>query len=542
MKLLACLVSLALFSTTTLAFAQTEARQSPAFFVNNQMISENEFSTQSKNASKYFETLWKAKTKNDLPEFLKFDLQQSILHRLILTNAMEQDAIAVGFDVSDEELTDAVYKYRRALGLSSLTFRNQLEEAGFTEDGFNKLFRQQLRNQKRILQIQNDTSLNDEERKLYELLFDTSFEFPNSNIAKSLVELLERSLTDVKVEGVLEGWLTHLRQEAQVRFPEGSALAIYNPVVARVADTSIFLQDINEILYFGTTVLDVLENPDQAQKTIQTKLQPEILNTLIDQALAAQYAESSDRAFFGGKAAILEQVKRYQGLKATVSLQEAKSYYQQNAQYFQQPAQANVTILTFQKLKDADQFRKNFKRFGGDPIAVAKKLKAKIDKHGVAREWDFTADARKAIFKERLTTIRKLQFSRNIKDAKETVIVLVKDLKAAKARAFETVLKDITARLKIQKQKQVGEAWLKAARKAIPIENHLLEVQAEINRRLSTASEPSEPVTAPSPSVPTTPEPAPTTPPSPNEPPVVPPNGLLWSFGLVDNNLSRLHF
>ena len=111
------------------------------------------------------------------------------------------------------------------------------------------------------------------------------------------------------------------------------------------------------------------------------------------------------------------------------------------------------------------------------------------------------------------------------------MIVIVNDLKPASVKPFKTVQNEITERLKKQKQSQLGEAWLRAARKANPVENHLLEVQAEINQRLSGTQEPSEPVVTPTPEpIPNTPEPMPT-PTTPIDPPPASPSSLFWMLG-----------
>ena len=522
------LLALGLIFSNTIA--QTDSPQTAAFFVNNEIISETEYDAIRKSATQGFDALWKEKAKQDLPALIKFDEQQSVLRQIILSKAIEQDALQVGFDVTDEELTEAIYSYRRALGLSSIAFRNNLEKTGFSEVSFNKVFRQQMRNQLRVQQIIADTSISDQERELYFSLFDKPTIFTGANLSKELTELFERSLNNFKASGILEDWIALLRQQTQVRFPTDSTLEIYNPVVARVANTDIFLQDLNDQLYFSATILDVLEQPPDAQNTIQKELQPMILKRLIDQVLAAEFAAKSIEPFFGTKLAVLEEVKRYQGRNAKISPQEAQTDYKNNLPSYKQPAQANVTILTFKSPKDANAFRAQFTRKGGDVVSLAKKLKARVNQFGRATEDYFIPDARKAIFKERLTTIRKIKFTRNIKDGKETVIVIVNDLKPASVKPFKTVQDDITERLKSQKQAQLGEAWLKASRKANPVENHLLEVQAEINQRISGV-QPSEPVVSPTPEpIPNTPEPMPT-PTTPIDPPPTPPSGLFLMLG-----------
>jgi hypothetical protein len=512
------------------AIAQTDNLQTAAFFVNDEIISEIEYAAIRKSATQGFDALWKEKAKQDLPALIKFDEQQSILRQIILSKAIEQDALRVGFDVTETELTEAIYSYRRSLGLSSIAFRNNLEKAGFSEASFNKVFRQQMRSQLRVQQIVADTSISDQEREFYFSLFDKPAIFTGANLSQELSELFERSLNNFKANGILEDWIAFLRQQTQVRFPTDTTLEIYNPVVARVANTDIFLQDLNDQLYFSAMILDVLEQPQDAQNTIQKELQPMILKRLIDQALAAEFVAKSVEPFFGTKIAVLEEVKRYQGRNATITPQEAQSYYKNNLPSYKQPAQANVTILTFKSLKDANAFRTQFTRKGGDVVSLAKKLKARVNQFGRATEDYFIPDARKAIFKERLTTIRKIKFTRNIKDGKETVIVIVNDLKPASLKPFQAVQNEITERLKSQKQSQLGEAWLKAARKANPVENHLLEVQAQINQRLSGV-QPSEPVIIPTPEpIPNTPEPMPT-PTTPIDPPPTPPSGLFWMLG-----------
>ena len=175
-----------------------------------------------------------------------------------------------------------------------------------------------------------------------------------------LDEIRERVREDAlaaKRAGAQEEALEALRAEAVVTTPEGSSYTYDNPVVARVGDEEIRAADLDRATYTSPQVQNFL-NPDGAQLITQL-FRPNILESLINQALAVQGARALDITPVGPEPTVAQSALEYVGREAEVSDAEVQAYYDENLSRFTLPPRAVATQVTFESEAAAEAFRQS---------------------------------------------------------------------------------------------------------------------------------------------------------------------------------------
>ena len=166
-------------------------------------------------------------------------------------------------------------------------------------------------------------------------------------------------------EAVLEG----LRAEATVTTPEGSTTTYSNPVVARVGEEEIRAADLDRTTYTNPQVQNFL-SPDNAQLITQF-FKPNILESLINQALAAQGARALGISPIGPEPTVAQGALDYVSQDATVTDADVQSYYDENVSRFTLPSRAVATQVTFDNQAAANAFRQSLTTQGlAEPIGA----------------------------------------------------------------------------------------------------------------------------------------------------------------------------
>ena len=160
-----------------------------------------------------------------------------------------------------------------------------------------------------------------------------------------------------KRAGAQEAVLEALRAEATVTTPEGSATTYSNPAVARVGEEEILAADLNRATYTNPQVQNFL-SPDNAQLITQF-FKPSILESLINQALAAQGAQALGISPIGPEPTVAQSALSYVGKDASASDADVQAYYDENLSRFTLPPRAVATQVTFDNQAAADAFRQS---------------------------------------------------------------------------------------------------------------------------------------------------------------------------------------
>ncbi len=177
---------------------------------------------------------------------------------------------------------------------------------------------------------------------------------------QSFEEVQDRVREDAlaaKRAGAQEAVLEALRAEATVTIPEGSATTYSNPAVARVGEEEILAADLNRATYTNPQVQNFL-SPNNAQLITQF-FKPSILESLINQTLAAQGAQALGISPIGPEPTVAQSALAYVGKDATVDDADVQSYYDENVSRFTLPPRAVATQVTFDNQAAANAFRQS---------------------------------------------------------------------------------------------------------------------------------------------------------------------------------------
>jgi SurA N-terminal domain len=491
------------------SYAQTATpEQKVAFYVNDEAILQSDFVPMNNVLTQRFNSLFR----NKIPPLIKFDLVQNSLRQVILHKILEQDALQVGLDVTVEEAKQEFQKRQSASELNQEEFAKRLALFGITQTDLENIYRQQLRINRRVDQIKNDTEVSGEEREFFNSFKSNPIPRTSFGVIQEEEKHFEKLMQAVKAKGIIDEWENRLLNDARVLIPLDAGLALYNPVVARVAGIDIHLQDVNDKIYTGNQISGLYFDSDDVEMTIQKRWQPEFLQDLIDRVIANQIVIKSGKAFIGNGETLLEYVESYKLRDAVTTSQDALDYYKKHSFQYKRSAYAEVTAILFKNTKIANNFRNTLIQKKSDPFTVAKKFSGDIREIGESVEEDFNWETRKAIFIEPLTKIGSFRITRVLIDHGQVLLFIVNNLIPAGIIPFKTIEKGIIQYLTNQKRDQIKKTWLQAARKAYPVENHLVEVQKQINERLgidpkqSTFLNPPEPI-PPAPAIPKPPKP-----------------------------------
>jgi len=283
----------------------------------------------------------------------------------------------------------------------------------------------------------------------------------------------------VKQQGALETYLEEVRKNAKVKFAENFPYAYKNPVVARVNDAEIKLEDVNKVVFANPQVPDLIRQ-GLGELVVQF-FYPTTTDQLVTTELLYQEAKKTGLPFIGPKAQIASDVQLWKTKDVTVTEEEVKAYYEKNKDQFTIPATASIALARFQDEEKAKAYREGLLE-GEDPKKLAEELGGEfIEVPNVTGDQlppvlipVVFGDAPKAD-----APVGKVSDVVKLGD-KDFEVVIVKEVTPAKVRPFEEVKDEVEKLALAEKRAEVAKKWIEELKKSAKIENRIQEVLAEL--------------------------------------------------------------
>ena len=184
-------------------------------------------------------------------------------------------------------------------------------------------------------------------------------------------ERVKKDALELKQQGVLEAYVLELRKKAQVKFAEDFPYRYQNPVVARVNDAEIKLEDVSQVVFSNPQVPELIQQ-GLGELVVQF-FYPTTLDQLVTNELLFQEAKKTGKPFLGPKARIASDVQRWKTQDLAVTEEEVRAYYEKNKAQFTIPATASVALARFEDEAKAKEYRERVLK-GEDPEALAEQL------------------------------------------------------------------------------------------------------------------------------------------------------------------------
>jgi len=175
----------------------------------------------------------------------------------------------------------------------------------------------------------------------------------------------------IKQQGALESYVLEVRRKAQVKFAEDFPYQYQNPVVARVNDAEIKLEDVSQVVFANPQVPELIRQ-GLGELVVQF-FYPTTLDQLVTNELLYQEAKKTGLPFIGPKARIASDVQLWKTKDLTVTEEEVRAYYEKNKAQFTIPATASVALARFEDEAKAKEYREGVLK-GEDPKKLAEKL------------------------------------------------------------------------------------------------------------------------------------------------------------------------
>ena len=461
--------------------AQADA---PAFFVNDQPVSESELARVKKSG-------WISAP--DLPNLLRLNAELLAFKKAILFEVARQDS--ANMTITTDELEAAINNYRKTNNLKTdEQYADFIRDLGFTEEGFRNRQEQDLKIQKRNDEITASATATDAELRLHYDLYSDFYIEMNGSVATfdTLKPEVSKQLRDyanrTKKAGVFEIWSQNLVNEAVVTFPKGSKMEIFDPVVASVDGFEILLSQLLQETESPVYHL-AWSYPDVALKELK-RIQPAALEELINRVIGRQYASRSDKAFFGNDEAIMAQVQ-FEGTRdVQVSEAQIRAFYLQNRKDYGLEASVTLTVALFSDRKSADAFRKQIQSAKGKGFAeLAGQNRGTIGELGQLTTSKLRLDLQRNLLDaKKLTRIGDQYISSVIGYDGKFEVYSVRNLKPATFKSLDSVRSEVTRLALVEAQDKAATAWWAAERKNHVIVNNLPAVQAELEARAKRIS------------------------------------------------------
>ena len=206
---------------------------------------------------------------------------------------------------------------------------------------------------------------------------------------------VEEDALAAKQGRVLEEHIAELRADATVTPAEGSEYAFQNDVVARVGDNQIMETDLVRATYTNPQIQQAL-GPENADLIAQF-FKPTILSQLIDREVAYLGAQDLDAEFVGPKALVAQEALAWVSRDVTASEEELRAYYDANQARFTVPAEADATLVTFDALEPATDFRSALLA-GAEAQLAAEEFGGEVEDLGTVFEGDLQQALDAALF------------------------------------------------------------------------------------------------------------------------------------------------
>jgi hypothetical protein len=475
-KKLARGASIAFVTMLGMALAQADV---PAFFVNDQPVSESELARARR--SDQLSIL-------GLKGVIGLDVELMLLNQVILLEAARQDSANVL--VTEVEVDEAIAQIRSQNNLADdSSYLAAIGGQGFTDESFRTSQKEQLQIQKRVEEITASAKPSDAESKLYYEIHPDQYRDqgkPNGSFENLQPELREKYQADVnkiKQNEVIEAWVEDITTNADVRFPENSKLELFNPSVASVDGFEIRLNSLLREVYSNPRIVEFMRESPSAE-LIQTFFKPQALENLINRGVARQYASRSNQAFFGLNQELLEQIKLEQVRNVQVSDAEIRAYYLAHKSAFTVSGTVAFWTGNFANLKDATTFRTQLlKAKGQNFVRLAAKNRGTANEYEERNTEELTGSKSIPMDPKQLTRVGTSYISSVVrKDGWYEVYLIIKR-NPASLKPFESVRAEAAKMTLAQARDKAAIAWWAAERKNHVIVNNLPVVQVELETR-----------------------------------------------------------
>ncbi len=309
---------------------------------------------------------------------------------------------------------------------------------------------------------------------------------------EEVADRVKKDALQIKQQGAVERYMEEVRKRAQVKFAEDLPYEYKNPVVAKVNDTEIKLEEVSQVV-FGNPQVPGLIRQGLGELVVQF-FYPTTLNQLISNELFYQAAKASGQPFIGPKAQIAADAQLWKTKDLTVDDAEVRAYYEKNKDRFKIPAKAVVALAQFEDEAKAKAFRDGLKA-GKDPAQLAKDLGGKFTPAKEVKEGELPPVLAKVVFadapKEK-TAAGQISDVLKLGD-KNYQVAIVKSLTPARQRSFEEVKAEARALALAEKRAKAAEAWLEELKKKARLENRLSEVLAQLAPKKTPEAQPAKP-------------------------------------------------
>jgi hypothetical protein len=459
-----------------MAVAQADV---PAFFVNDQPVSESELARARR--SDQLSTL-------GLKGVIGLDVQLMLLNQVVLIEAARQDSVNVL--VTEAEVDESIAQIRSQNNLADeVSYLAAIEGQGFTEESFRTTQKKQLQIQKRVEEITASAKVSDAELKLYYELHPDQYRDqgkPNGffeNLQPELREKYQADANKIKQNEVIEAWVEDITTNADVRFPENSKLELFNPAVASVDGDEIRLTTLLREVYSNPQIAEFMRTSPSTE-IIQTLFKPQALENLINRGVARQYASRSKQAFFGPGQDLLEQIKLEQVRNVQVSDAEVRAYYLAHKSAFTVSGAVAFWTGNFATLKDATMFRTQLlKAKGQNFVRLAAKNRGTANEYEERNTEELTGSKSIPMDPKQLTRVGTSYISGVVRKDGWFEVYLITKMKPASLKPFESVRAEVEKMTLTQARDKASIAWWSAERKNHVIVNNLPAVQAELEAR-----------------------------------------------------------
>jgi PPIC-type PPIASE domain/SurA N-terminal domain len=469
---------------TLLGMALAQA-DTPAFFVNDQPVSESELARARRGDQ--LSTL-------DLKGVTRLDVELMLLNQMVLIEAARQDSANVL--VAPAEVDESITQIRSQNNLTDdASYLAAIEAQGFTDESFRTSQKERLQIQKRVEEITASAKPSDAELKLYYELHPDQYGDqgkPNElfeNLRPDLRKKLQTDVNEIKQNEVIEAWVEDIITNADVRFPENSKLELFDPAVASVDGFEIRLNSLLREVYSNPQIVEFMRESPSAE-LIQTLFKHQALENLINRGIARQYASRSRQAFFGSHSELFEQIGLERVGNIQVSEAQIKAFYVQNIKDYRSEASVDLVVAIFPSRKNADAFRKQILKVKGkDFLKLAAKNRGASSELGKLTTEKLRLDLQRSLLDaKKLTRVGDQYISSVIAYDGKFEVYLVQSLKPVDLKPFPSVRAEVEVKTRVQARGKAATVWWAAERKNHVIVNNLPAVQAELEARAKRIS------------------------------------------------------
>jgi PPIC-type PPIASE domain/SurA N-terminal domain len=452
----------------------------PAFFVNDQPVSESELARARR--SDQLSSL-------DRKGVLGLDVQLMLLNQMVLIEAARQDSANVL--VTEAEVDEAIAQIRAQNNLSDdASYLAAIAGQGFTEESFRTGRKEQLQIQKRVEEITASAKPSDAELRLYYEIYPDRYtnqgkpNEPFENLRPDLRKKLQTDVNKIKQNEVIEAWVEDIITNADVRFPEESKLELFDPAVASVDGLEIRLNSLLREVYSNPQIVEFMRESPSAE-LVHFFFTPQVLENLINRGVARQYANRSRQAFFGSHSELFEQIGLERVGNVQVSEAQIKAFYLQNLKDYGTEASVDLMVAIFPSRKNADAFRKLILKVKGkDFLKLAAKNRGASSELGKLTKEKLRLDLQRSLLDaKKLTRIGNQYISSVIAYDGKFEVYLVQSLQPVDRKPFPSVRAEVEVRTRAQARGKAATAWWAAERKNHVIVNNLPAVQADLEAR-----------------------------------------------------------